>query len=185
MQDFGNGPLELIFWVYLILDYSMWSRLGDWLLSFKFSFFTLILIYTYASCLSSVSALVSLKIILLALMIQLEAMGFDRATVLEVFFACNKDEEVAANYLLDHMHEFEDWFSWSGWSLPSVRSFENVHFFFYLFSPFLFFSSPFSLTSFVNQVWRLQQWSVWSGQVMQNVIFFSFFLVGLCKYLYA
>ncbi|KAJ0095255.1 hypothetical protein Patl1_16458 [Pistacia atlantica] len=39
---------------------------------------------------------------------RLEAMGFDRATVLEVFFACNKDEEVAANYLLDHMHEFED-----------------------------------------------------------------------------
>lgn len=40
---------------------------------------------------------------------QLEAMGFDRAIVLEVFFACNKNEELAANYLLDHMHEFEDW----------------------------------------------------------------------------
>ncbi|KAK6931492.1 Ubiquitin-associated domain [Dillenia turbinata] len=39
---------------------------------------------------------------------RLEAMGFDRATVLEVFFACNKNEELAANYLLDHMHEFED-----------------------------------------------------------------------------
>ncbi|CAL5338764.1 unnamed protein product [Camellia sinensis] len=38
----------------------------------------------------------------------LEAMGFDRAIVLEVFFACNKNEELAANYLLDHMHEFED-----------------------------------------------------------------------------
>jgi UV excision repair protein RAD23 len=37
---------------------------------------------------------------------QLEAMGFDRALVLEVFFACNKNEELAANYLLDHMHEF-------------------------------------------------------------------------------
>lgn len=36
-------------------------------------------------------------------------MGFDRALVLEVFFACNKNEELAANYLLDHMHEFEDW----------------------------------------------------------------------------
>lgn len=42
------------------------------------------------------------------LVIQLEAMGFDRAIVLEVFFACNKNEELAANYLLDHMHEFED-----------------------------------------------------------------------------
>lgn len=40
--------------------------------------------------------------------LQLEAMGFDRALVLEVFFACNKNEELAANYLLDHMHEFED-----------------------------------------------------------------------------
>lgn len=39
---------------------------------------------------------------------RLEAMGFDRATVLEVYFACNKNEELAANYLLDHMHEFED-----------------------------------------------------------------------------
>ncbi|GAB4828881.1 Ubiquitin receptor RAD23c [Ancistrocladus abbreviatus] len=39
---------------------------------------------------------------------RLEAMGFDRATVLEVYFACNKNEELAANYLVDHMHEFED-----------------------------------------------------------------------------
>ncbi|CAN8232956.1 unnamed protein product [Cochlearia groenlandica] len=39
---------------------------------------------------------------------RLEAMGFDSAMVLEVFFACNKNEELAANYLLDHMHEFED-----------------------------------------------------------------------------
>ncbi|XP_041999435.1 ubiquitin receptor RAD23c-like [Salvia splendens] len=38
---------------------------------------------------------------------RLESMGFDRALVLEVFFACNKNEELAANYLLDHMHEFE------------------------------------------------------------------------------
>ncbi|KAM7279335.1 hypothetical protein ACFE04_006469 [Oxalis oulophora] len=39
---------------------------------------------------------------------RLEALGFDRSMVLEVFFACNKNEELAANYLLDHMHEFED-----------------------------------------------------------------------------
>lgn len=38
---------------------------------------------------------------------RLEGMGFDRALVLQVFFACNKNEELAANYLLDHMHEFE------------------------------------------------------------------------------
>uniref|UniRef100_A0A0D9WP27 Ubiquitin receptor RAD23 n=1 Tax=Leersia perrieri TaxID=77586 RepID=A0A0D9WP27_9ORYZ len=39
---------------------------------------------------------------------RLEAMGFNRELVLEVFFACNKNEELAANYLLDHGHEFED-----------------------------------------------------------------------------
>ncbi|KAJ6832863.1 ubiquitin receptor RAD23d-like [Iris pallida] len=39
---------------------------------------------------------------------RLEAMGFEQGLVLEVFFACNKNEEQAANYLLDHMHEFED-----------------------------------------------------------------------------
>lgn len=47
-------------------------------------------------------------VLLFVLGAQLEAMGFDRAMVLEVFFACNKNEELAANYLLDHMHEFED-----------------------------------------------------------------------------
>ncbi|GER32772.1 Rad23 UV excision repair protein family [Striga asiatica] len=39
---------------------------------------------------------------------RLEAMGFGREIVVEVFFACNKNEELAANYLLDHMHEFTD-----------------------------------------------------------------------------
>ncbi|OEL38390.1 putative ubiquitin receptor RAD23 [Dichanthelium oligosanthes] len=39
---------------------------------------------------------------------RLEQMGFDRDLVLEVFFACNKDEQMAANYLLDHMNDFDD-----------------------------------------------------------------------------
>ncbi|CAO2206799.1 unnamed protein product [Urochloa humidicola] len=37
---------------------------------------------------------------------RLVQMGFDRDLVLEVFFACNKDEQMAANYLLDNMNEF-------------------------------------------------------------------------------
>ena len=59
---------------------------------------------------------------LLMQLLQLEAMGFDRALVLEVFFACNKNEELAANYLLDHMHEFEEW---SG--LPGILCFVFFH----------------------------------------------------------
>ncbi|KAG4937735.1 hypothetical protein JHK85_052654 [Glycine max] len=37
---------------------------------------------------------------------RLEAMGFHRDIVVEAFFACNKNEDLAANYLLDHPDEF-------------------------------------------------------------------------------
>ncbi|KAK4763862.1 hypothetical protein SAY87_013300 [Trapa incisa] len=39
---------------------------------------------------------------------QFEAAGFDRPIVLEMFFAFDKNEELAANYFLDHMQELED-----------------------------------------------------------------------------
>lgn len=35
-------------------------------------------------------------------------MGFRRETVLQVYFACSKNEELAANYLLDHMDELNE-----------------------------------------------------------------------------
>jgi hypothetical protein len=34
--------------------------------------------------------------------------GLNHNLVLEVFFACKKDEQLAAKYLLHHMNEFDD-----------------------------------------------------------------------------
>ncbi|KAI3497894.1 hypothetical protein L1887_33506 [Cichorium endivia] len=39
---------------------------------------------------------------------RLEGMGFNRSLVWVAFFACDKNEEVAINYMLDHMHEFDE-----------------------------------------------------------------------------
>ncbi|KAF9151576.1 hypothetical protein BG015_006496 [Linnemannia schmuckeri] len=39
---------------------------------------------------------------------RLESLGFDRQTAVEAFLACDRDEQMAANYLFDHGHDDMD-----------------------------------------------------------------------------
>lgn len=91
---------------------------------------------------------------------QLGAMGFDPALVLEVYFACNKNEELAANYLLDHIHEFEDWIWWK-----CSQSFRPLDKFTYSFFPFSTF--PQLHCSIKFGVWSNMMWSFWKGETCQ------------------
>ena len=39
---------------------------------------------------------------------RLASMGFDKGLAIEAFFACDKNETLAANYLIEHAAEFND-----------------------------------------------------------------------------
>jgi uncharacterized UBP type Zn finger protein len=42
------------------------------------------------------------------LYLKLQTLGFPRSKVIEAYFACDRDEQLAANYLLEHMGEDEE-----------------------------------------------------------------------------